>query len=362
MWDINGIEYLCKGEGMKKRKTLPKDFEEIVECGDIEEIKKAIDACEIDAYTGFDKKTALMFTDLPEEIIRYLVENGADINQATIYGDTALSKHAFVNSDKIPLLIELGADINYHEENRDTALYKLAGHHRVDGIRTLIENGADIYIKCGRNNINVLEYSLHLCRNIDIVNMYDIAIIFLDKGMEITDDMRKQVTRIGEDFEFIREDFNVDYLEETDIALQNLYKLFDVRPIPRRVIYDGTSPIVVKEKTWQKQHEELWNLLVPGSGHASTIQGEVIRIVGKVSYEILDNGGINWDKDYRTMCKALVGYLSQGTPVDGEAIDISKSISLDMPEENLNKLAKYAVEWVIANPMPIKLESVEYKR
>lgn len=349
---------------MRKRKTLPKDFEEIVKRQDVDEIKKALDACTIDAYTGYDKKTALMFTDLPEEVIRYLVANGADINQATMYGDTPLSEHVSAKSNKIPLLLELGADINYDAGNRRTALHMMAGNHRVDCVRTLIENGADIYVRSGNNynSSNALEFSLQLCRPAKIVNTYKVAELFLDCGMEISDEMKTQVTRIGEEFEFYRDNFNEDYLEETDNALQGLYKLFGVQPVPRRVEYDGMSPIVVKSKKWQKQHKELWDLLVPGDGHASTVQGEVIRIVGKVSYEILDNGGINWDKEYKAMCKSLVKYLSTGNPAHDEAVNIAKNISPDIDEMDLNKLAKYAVEWVIANPNPVKLENVEYRR
>lgn len=46
-------------------------------------------------------------------------------------------------------------------------------------------------------------------------------------------------------------------------------------------------------------------MLVPDKGHAFTVQGEVIRIVGKVTRELLDNGSINWDSEYEKLTQAL---------------------------------------------------------
>ncbi len=69
--------------------------------------------------------------------------------------------------------------------------------------------------------------------------------------------------------------------------------------------YDGVSPIFVKSKRWTQQFDELWKMLVPDKGHAFTVQGEVIRIVGKVTREILDNGSINWDSEYEKLTQAL---------------------------------------------------------
>ncbi|MDK8193797.1 hypothetical protein QP794_27315 [Paenibacillus sp. UMB7766-LJ446] len=62
---------------------------------------------------------------------------------------------------------------------------------------------------------------------------------------------------------------------------------------------DGTAPIQITATTWSKQHQELWEYLIPPQGHAQTVQGEVIRITGRVSHEVLNNGGGNWDAEYR---------------------------------------------------------------
>lgn len=348
---------------MKKKKTLPADFEEILERGDIAEIREILEGCEIDAHKPYSKQTALFYHELPEEIIRYLVEErGVDINQVSEHGNTPLSEHAFFHPERVPLFLELGADINYFEEHGSAPIYEAANFHRPESVKALLEHGANSMVVCGWMKDTPMECTLKSCRPADISDTAVIAEMFLDKGVPITEEMREEVTRIGKDFEFYRADFNPDYLEETEQGLAKLYQLFSVPPVPKRVEYDGVSPIVVHAEKWQDQHAELWDMLVPGKGHASTVQGEVIRIIGKLCYEILDNGGCNWDREYKKLVKALQIYLKMGKAADKEAIRLAKKISSRSTEDELYPLNRYCVEWVLANPDPIPLDSVNYRR
>lgn len=215
-------------------------------------------------------------------------------------------------------------------------------------------------------NETPLDKALAVCRNINIVDLVEISEIFLSASIAVTPEMKDSIKRIGKDFEFHREGFNKEYLNETDEALSRLYELFDVPPVEKRKTHDGTSPITVSTKGWQAQHNELWDLLIPSQGHAQTVQGEVIRITGKVSYEILDNGGINWDNDFRKMLKSLNHYISLGTPLHPaalqESINLAKELHKGDGDEEPARLCKLAVQWVLRNPNPIILEQPEYKR
>ncbi len=59
----------------KLRKTLPKNFEELLNQGDIDELKAVLDKCELYAYSGYSKKTALFFPNIPDELVRYLTQD-----------------------------------------------------------------------------------------------------------------------------------------------------------------------------------------------------------------------------------------------------------------------------------------------
>ena len=114
-----------------------------------------------------------------------------------------------------------------------------------------------------------------------------------------------------------------------------------------------------------EQHEELWDFLVPGSGACSIVQGEVIRITGRLSHEVLDNGGANWDHEFRKMVNALKEYFKEGQGLsDSELLEVEE-IAKTLPNQGkteMYRLEELAVKWVLQNPIPIKLESVSYSR
>lgn len=349
----------------KKKKTLPKNFDELIEVGDISALKEVFMQCELDARGGYSKSTALSFFNIPNELVRWLVEQGADINASDSYGRTALHKHAISWCGNTELLLELGADIEAIDYQNETPLFAAAASFKPNAVNTLIAKGANISAE-NKLKQTPLEKALAMCRNIDIVNMAKVADILLNAGATETQKMKDSIKRIGNDFEFHREDFNKEYLNQTDEALLRLYELFDVPPVGKRKTHDGTSPIAVSTKGWQAQHDELWNLLIPSQGHAKTVQGEVIRITGKISYEILDNGSINWDNQYRNMINSLGHYFSLGTPLHPDALLEAERLAKELHNGNGSKeparLCELAVHWVLSNPNPISLEQPDYKR
>ncbi len=352
----------------KLRKTLPKNFEELLNQGDIDELKAVLDKCELYAYSGYSKKTALFFPNIPDELVRYLTqEKGVKINHQDKYGTTALYHQAEYGSKNLKLFIELGADINaVTATDKQTPLHAAAYGYHADAVQTLISHGARMNVKNWKKN-NPLEEMLCSCPNMYIEKAVEIAEIFLSNGMKISDKMKEQVQRIGRKFEFYKADFNSDYLEEAEQGLNKLYQLFSVPPVSPLKRHDGISKITVINAAWPKQHNALWELLVPGRGHADTIQGEVIRISGKVAHEVMDNGGINWDNDYRKMLKYLLNCFSLGNALTKPELDeaqrmgklISHSGEADDEPERLMELA---VKWVSQNTQPIQLGEVEYER
>ena len=348
----------------KKRKTLPKNFKELVEANDITALKAIYDTCEIDAYNnGFDKSTALHTFGVPEELVRWLAEHGADIEFRDHYNRTPLHVQSRYWNGKVACLIELGADITARDNYGNTPLHIAANNGRTEFIEEFLAHGADVNVENNRKQ-TPLSGALFLCSN--IASLAVAAEVLLNAGAKITPDMAESVERIGKDFEFRRDGFNKEYLPEVDTGLTKLYKLFNVEPVAKRQTYDGTSPIIVPRGKWYEQHEALWQLLVPGSGHATTVQGEVIRTSGKMAREIMDNGGINWDDNFREMLTALVGYFSMGTALASdkivEAEKLAKRLKSGNGDNEPERLMELAVQWVKANSAPISLGETEYKR
>lgn len=353
----------------RKRVTLPKNFKEIVEAGDIEMLKAVYNQCELYAtYDGrYGMNTALHYYGIPCELVRWLVEQGLDVNIENYYGRTPLYEQTTIGSDTVKVLFELGADIEKPDRYGNRPLHNATRYFRTDTVRFLVENGANIYAENDMNQ-TPLASSLAVCSNDNIPKMAEISAVLLEAGAKVTSDMVERVRQIGEEFEFHREAFNKDYLAETDAGLKRLYTLFGVAPIAKRQMHDGVSPIIVEDGSWEKQYEALWNLLVPSRGAAKTVQGEVIRITGRVRDELYRNGGANWDKNYRKMLNALLTYFASGEALSESELEVAKrlisSIHAKGDDEDsiTDRLCELSVLWVLLNPNPFLLSKPDYDR
>ncbi|PWB28398.1 ankyrin repeat domain-containing protein [Flavobacterium sp. HTF] len=352
----------------KKKKTLPKNFDELIEKKDIEALKAVFDTCELEARGGYGKSTALSFWSIPDELVRWLVQNGADIEAVDIYKRTALHQNAMIHTGKITTLLELGANVHAIDNYGDTPLhFATSSGFNADAVKKLIEYGADIN-SLNNSKQTPLERALIRANNTNLVNLVKISKLLLKSDSKISQTMKDAVIRRGEDFEFHRENFNKDFLEETDNALNELYEIYDVSPVKRRILHDGVSPIFVTGSTWKEQYEKLWELLIPSRGSSKTVQGEVIRIAGKVRDEIYRNGGGNWNIDFKKMLDAFFIHLSSNNSLPDDELAKADLIIKDIRKngdgetDELNFLCELATKWVLANTSPVLLSKPNYKR
>jgi Ankyrin repeats (3 copies) len=350
----------------QKRKTLPKNFNEMLESAPLDELTAVFNVCDLEATGGYSKNTALGFYNCPDALVVWLVAQGANINAVDTYQRTPLHHRSASWKGGVDLLLSLGANIEARDYQGHTPMHAAAVSHKSESIRALLRKGADPNAKTN-NGSTPLELALATASNIDIAETAKLAELLLTSEVSVTEAMRNEVERIGREFEFHRAGFNPDYLPETDAGLNTLYRLFSAPPVVRRVIHDGVAPILVAAKDWPDQYQALWALLVPSSGAAAVAQGEAIRIAGRISQEILDNGGANWDADFRAMLDALVVHLGSGSPLSNDTIAEVRRIAAALRSGNgdadqLQRLAELAVNWVIANPNPIPLAAPKYAR
>ena len=86
----------------------------------------------------------LHLTPCSNEVVRWLVERGEDINAENRFGDRPL--HCRVSHgeyDQIPLLLDLGADIEAANPKGVTPLLVAASHCYLKAIDILLDSGAD---------------------------------------------------------------------------------------------------------------------------------------------------------------------------------------------------------------------------
>jgi len=354
----------------KLRKTLPKDLgrriEEAAASGDYTEVHAALAACEVDARGGYGKGTPLMMRECTPELARWLVARGLDVNAGDTYGMTALHQSArsrFHHGLSPATLLELGADARRTSSDGLTPLHSAADGKHVAAVELLLQHGADINAR-SRDGLSPLEYALQRMSNLDLVAMVPLARAMLAAGATVTPRARRFVQQAAETFEFHRAGFSRDLLDETSAASRALCELFGVDPPPQRRIHDGVAPIVATAATWQQQHAELWALLVPSRGPCATVQGEVIRIAGRIGDELNRNGGANWDRQYDAMAAAFCVHVASHHALDPAEVAESRTIvaALRRDPDGSRRLAELAVAWVARNPDPVALPPPGYER
>ncbi|WP_116812981.1 ankyrin repeat domain-containing protein [Steroidobacter cummioxidans] len=341
---------------------LPKDFEGMLKEGDLDKLKGVFEVCDVNARGGAGKHTALAFNDCPDELARWLVERGIDLSATDTWGNTALHERARHYRKDVKGLLELGADVHHAGPSCGTPLHAAADSCSVHNARLLIEHGAKVDAR-NRDGLSPLEYALKRAHNARLPELAALCDVLLAAGADRSARTKELIERIGQTFEFHRAGFNQEAVSEASAALDHLYELFDVLPVARRRMHDGSSPIVPCPATWPVQHDELWQLLVPSKGPAATAQGEVIRISGKIGDEISRNGGVNWDADYQKMAEAFLALIAEGSALSApELAEIAGIVAEGKHMDRYERLAELAVEWVKRNPTPADLGVPAYRR
>lgn len=371
----------------KLRMTLPKGFTDFCykhardwSAENIEECKKMLLPCDPNACERGGYQETALHKNIPLEVVEWLVERGADVNAANTYG-TPLFKHASWGHYEIcKFLIEQGADVNITAYSGHTALFSAANGKSYDTVCLLLSHGADPCHHSASWDGQKTPLLDMLSRGTEAwhENEPDIAEVLIDaqkKQGGISEEewtkAQEYVSEMGHQFEFSKSSMGEEYREKIETIMDRFYEIFDVTPAKPVLKHDGVSLIEVDENlSVMEQHSALWEFLVPASGKCAIVQGEVIRITGRVDGEINVNGGANWDSEYRKMLEALTQYFSQGNALNGEEIkesqkavtEIIRSKASLVCQKQVDYLKGLAVKWTKQNPEPISLENVAYNR
>ena len=355
----------------KKRKTLPKEIRSLLECGDMEALKKQFLRCEPNAITSKYGSNIFSLSPLPREFAFWAKEQGADVNFKDHYDKTPIFQHASVWNGDVSLLLELGAKADVADHFGTTPLHLASMYGRVDAVKALLGAGIDVNVKSGGivwpEFVTPLEETLEQNR-LPYERLLEICAILLEHGAEITDRARGFLRKSAEQFQRVKRGIQDQaYLESQTENLEKLYKIFDVEPIEEMIFHDGVSPIRIPEQSESEVFQWLWDYLVPPSGKAQTAQGEAIRIAGRVNNEIMGNGGANWDSDYRKMLQIFPEYLRLGNSLKDEDIVQAEKITKLLRDgrdtgDLTMSLRAYAQSWVLKNPEVLPPLEADYSR
>ena len=353
-----------------KRITLVKNFREIMERCNFNDLKQVFNKCDVNATDGKYGSNAFGMKPLSREFAYWLKEQGGDINLKDYYGDAPIFRQLNRFRGNLPLMIELGADINVINRSGYTLLHTASRDGNIEDVKLLLEKGLNpnekqVYSNLYKDMYTPLEYTL-IGSSKRTSELLEVVNALTENGGIITDVVRNALLKRGEQFEFHRNAYHEDFIVQDSHALEKLYTIIGVTPVKKIDKHDGMSPIIISEDTIKKQYHKLWEYLVPSKGYANTGQGEAIRIAGKVAGEIMDNGGMNWDKEYKTMLDIFPQYFELGNKLSKDDLDEIKRIIKVIYKGNADNepeaLIDYAVKWVMQNQTVISVITPTYSR
>jgi hypothetical protein len=119
-----------------------------------------------------------------------------------------------------------------------------------------------------------------------------------------------------------------------------------------------------KPYDWKKEHDRLWNALVPPEGQAETLQGELIRIAGKLTDQAFRNGNMNWDAEHEMMWRFVGKHLDDPETFGEEARQLIRDKIEEIIRDNKAPdlsgdgccyyvISERVVDWCMAHPTPI---------
>lgn len=352
---------------MRLRKTLPADIEQIIDSGDVEALARAVQRCEIGAYlrsSAFELR--LMHFPASKQITDFLLERGEDINSRDHYGRTPIHSRVWYSRlEQIPYLIERGGDINARSSSDDqTPLFGVVEYKRASDVEKMIAWGANPRVVADSRvygKATLTGYTLRRRSFVDSVRALEVMQLLLSHGAPVDERIsvaleemdRQRCTFISHGHEHISP---AEFAAISD-AFAQLCELFGVQmQQARRAPKPGEQLTLDANEDVFEQFDQLWQLLVPTSGQCETVQGEVIRIAGKVGYEIYNNGGVNWRRSFTALLRQYLTIVASGqalAPADlaraKEAVASLKARSMD--NDDAKVITQLAVRWVQLNPL-----------
>ena len=137
---------MCPSSGYSKE--LNQALIEAAWSGDVERVKELLATKGVDINSKTEKSgwTALMLaaTEGHCDVVKALVENGADVNAKDVISNTALMSASMNgHTDAVKLLLASGANVNDKDYYGFTPVIKAATYGRCDTVKVLLDAGAD---------------------------------------------------------------------------------------------------------------------------------------------------------------------------------------------------------------------------
>jgi hypothetical protein len=276
-----------------------------------------------------------------------------DIGETPLIVASYLGRTAFVE-----LILKHIADVDFKVEGSitDTALMLACPQRQLDCIKLLVEAGANLAQTDRYGNTPIAAVFTNV-----FSDPIPSAAYLYDKGAQITD----RVIELGmawnsERFAaFLK---SINFAIDKKIIPTTEEKVLTINESENTFLDIEHLHHIENQKDYFKTAKVIWQKLVPKSGQATTVQGELLRAIEKLRDEAQRNGNVNFNKNCHGI---LIQYLRTNLTANNcFSIEKLKEINDDLDrllQENnpyteddiYDRITNSIVDWFLLYPKPI---------
>ena len=275
-----------------------------------------------------------------------------------------------VDASLVQFLIDQGADVNAVESGEKyTALHFAARDQRLEIVETLLGAGAKADVRDAKGKTPLRHCLSRKDRNPAIVEMLQAREAKTKKSTasktasKAAAATNKKVKKKSKRLSPLAQKAKVHRAGASESSGES--SKLKAQPAGVGSKRKATSQASIAfDRDWKVEFNRLWKTLVPRRGPARTLQGEIIRLTGRLSDEAFRNGNINWKEDYENAWK-FVGQTLHDKKVFPPPVlaEITRhvrwilrhktTIPTEIAGSPYDELTRRAVEWCLAHPRPV---------
>jgi len=258
-------------------------------------------------------ETALtLFVNFADNIIKYLLDNGGDINYKNKYGETFFM-YASKSSTDIEYLIKKGANINNQSLNGETPLIWAIKDENDTNVKILLENNANLTFETTEHK-NAYQIALEL-NNSTILRLLSEHII--DNNIDMNPRYYKYITRYTSDNRFNWK----EACQTRDRYEVQKYK--DLLRIEEIDVDDVCERLDVYEKKLSDNKQNNITKCV----NSDNLDGNDIQDIYPENFYMYQENGTTYCEDIRTLFKLLKSFKKRQPPKPAENPYTGKPLS-----------------------------------
>lgn len=272
-------------------------------------------------------ETALtLFVNFSDNIIKYLLDNGGDINYKNKFGETFFM-YASKSSTDIEYLIKKGANINNQSLNGETPLIWAIKDENDTNVKILLENNANLALETVEHK-NAYQIALELNNSI-ILRLLSEHII--ENNIDMNPRYYKYITRYTSDNRFNWK----EACQTRDRYEVQKYK--DLLHIEETDVDDVCERLDVYEKNLEDTKQNNISKCV----NSDNLDGNDINDIYPENFYIYQENGTTYCEDIRTLFKLLKSFKKRQPPKPAENPYTGKTLSKDIIKDIEEKYKIY---------------------